>query len=286
MKNLLLIVLVGLTSITALGADFESPRTAALGGAGHAGPFLDDSIYMNPSYTSMIPTESGSVNYFFFKGPTTPAQPGGTASDDPHGHGFNVSLQDGTSEFFQAGVGFTQNNDSREVNVGASRAIIKQLGVGIGGKFIFDQTNNNPNIQDGIFSVTGIISKSIQSAFIIDNLAQTQAGLNRNLYRELILGTKFNVSGLLLLYLDPHIAPSYQYKYGHELGAELTLFSDFFLRAGTFLNSYIPAEVARGNGFGGGIGWIGPKFSIDYALQRVMIPQQCSVQNIGMTFYL
>ena len=37
-------------------ADFQSPRTAALGGAGHAAPMLNDAIYLNPSFVSFMPS--------------------------------------------------------------------------------------------------------------------------------------------------------------------------------------------------------------------------------------
>ena len=35
-------------------SDYQSPRTAALGGAGHASPLLNDAIYLNPSFSSFM----------------------------------------------------------------------------------------------------------------------------------------------------------------------------------------------------------------------------------------
>src|ERR1700733_8413006 len=98
-------------------SDFHSPRTAALGGAGHAGPLLTDSIYLNPSYASFIQSYIVSLNYGFFRGNP---QPDGTYAE--HGHLVNAAVQDGENSLFQAGVGATIKDDSKVINFGASKS--------------------------------------------------------------------------------------------------------------------------------------------------------------------
>ena len=128
-----LFLLLPICSSTARSSDFQSPRTAALGGAGHANPMLNDAIYLNPSFTSFLPSYSMSGNYAFFGGPSNCD---GCGPSDPHGHVANASIQDGRSELFQAGVGLTLLNDRKILDVGASRTVVSKLGVGIGGKWV------------------------------------------------------------------------------------------------------------------------------------------------------
>src|SRR4051812_23643954 len=77
---------LGLFSGGIWASDFHSPRTAALGGAGHAGPLLNDGVYLNPSFASFLPSYSVSGNLLLFHGPDGP-------NGDPsyHGRNYNVS---------------------------------------------------------------------------------------------------------------------------------------------------------------------------------------------------
>lgn len=266
-----------------LASDFQSPRTAALGGAGHAAPLLTDSIYLNPSYVSFIPAYVFSTNYGFYRGDQQAS--GNYAS---HGHILNVAIQDGRNEFFQAGVGGTLKEDSKLLNVGASKSILKILGIGFGGKFIFPNPGNGDKARDGIFSTTVIAAKWLQAAVIVDNVFDGRAMKAQGLYREFILGTKFSIQNLAFVYLDPHYAPNIpnQPRFGYENGLELTPLQDIFLRLGMFRNSNIP-ELGniRGRGYGFGLGWIAPRLSLDYGLKRTLEPYTNNTHNVGMTVY-
>jgi hypothetical protein len=264
-------------------SDFLSPRSAALGGAGHAGPMLNDAIYMNPSFVSFLPSYSISGNYLFFHGPSVDTEGPG----DPHGHGFNVSLQDGRSELFQAGVGFTQMEDRRVVNIGASKSIIPKFGVGVGGKFVVPNSDSSPHpIYDSLLSVTGVPLEWLQVAGIIDNLIESDQSRANGLYREYILGTKANIKGIVLAYFDPHWAPHAQDVFGHELGLEFPILQDLFLRVGNFRNANLPyLNYLRGRGYSVGFGWIGPRMSFDYAFSRVLEPVNATLHNMGATIY-
>src|SRR5436305_13181621 len=88
------------SSISAFGSDFHSARTAALAGSGHAGPLLNDSVFLNPSYASFLPTYSLALQYLKFSGPSRPGE------SDYHGRNYSVSIQDGRNELFQAGVAY------------------------------------------------------------------------------------------------------------------------------------------------------------------------------------
>ncbi len=273
-----------LVTTSALASDYQSPRTAALGGAGHAAPMLTDSIYLNPSYASFLQAQIMSFNYGFFRGGDE--QPDG--SRPIHGHMLNVGIQDGRTEMFQAGVGGTLRDWGKILNIGASKSFFSMLGVGLGGKMIFPNSGNGDKSQDLIFASTFIATAWFQTAVVIDNLVDGESMRAQGLYREYILATKFNAMNIAFVYLDPHLAPNIpgQASFGYESGLELTPMTDLFIRLGAFNNSNI-AELynARGRGYGFGLGWIGPRVSLDYGLKRVLYPVVSNTQNFGMTVF-
>ncbi len=264
----------------ALASDFQSPRTAALGGAGHAAPLLNDGIYLNPSYSSFLPTYSFATPYSPFSGPAY------GATTDFHGRMYNLSILDGRAELFQAGAGYTVRQDGAFLHFGASKSLLKTLGVGLGAKFFMSPDHSNT--QDGTLSVSFVATPWFQTALIIDNLAQTQTGKNHGLYREIILGTKFNLQGKLMAYFDPHFIPDLPNAgvFGHELGLEVSVFQDLYARFGNFRNANVPAEALNGNGWTLGMGWVAPRISFDYGYQHVVDPHSAGVHTFGATLYL
>ncbi|MGK5089934.1 hypothetical protein WDW86_20475 [Bdellovibrionota bacterium FG-2] len=285
----LLVILLSLTPglgpKLGLASDYHSPRTAAIGGAGHAGPLLNDAIYLNPSFGSFMPAYSLSANYLFFKSP----RPSGQDFDAHHGHTANVSVQDGRSELFQAGVGFTQTDASRIVNIGASKAFLQRYGVGIGAKLLLPFQENRTMIQDGLASVSLIASDWCQVVGVVDNVLETSDGKARGLYREYIAGTKLNIQSMILLYFDPHLAPSVsqlgQPSFGFESGIEFTAMSDLLLRGGIFRDAHVPFVNTRGSGYGLGFGWLAPRVSFDFAMSRISVPFIATAYTAGMTVY-
>lgn len=269
----------------AMADDFHSPRADALGGAGHAHPLLNDAIYMNPSFASFVQTYSFSVNYTPFYGGAD--EPGG--KHELHGHVLNASVQDGQSDLFQAGVGLTLRDDGKIIDVGASKAAIKKLGFGLGGKIYLPNAPNQPASDDMIFSSTFIATDWLNLAFIIDNVIADQLERSRGFYRQFTLGTKFNVMGIVMLYVDPHLAalvPN-QPEFGFQTGAEFQPFSDLYFRIGMYRSSSVPFVINMwGNGYGTGVGWIGPKLSFDFAIARLVQPTSAVNYDFGLTLYL
>lgn len=271
-------------NVAANASDFQSPRTSALGGAGHASPMLNDAIYLNPSYVSFLPTYSLSGNYSFFEGPSNCD---GCGPSDPHGHVLNASIQDGRSELFQAGVGFTELDDRKVLNIGASRSIVQRLGIGIGGKWVLPNVDSPTLLWDTMVSITFVPLDWLQLAGIVDNLFQPQNNLAYGMYREFILGSKVNVMGIVLIYFDPHLAPDVAdgNTFGHELGLEFPIMKDFFLRMGNFRYANVAAISMRASGYSAGLGWVAPASSFDFALQRVLDPVLCNVYSFSMTVF-
>lgn len=286
-RSAFLLVLWSLNLIpVAMGSDYQSPRTAALGGSTHASPMLTDAIYLNPSFGSLIGIHALTFNYTTYHGPED--ENGFSAF---HGHLMNISVIDGTTEtLFQAGVGFTRREDSNLLHVGASKNFTRKFGVGIGGKMMFphntspDQSHNR--ITDATISTTVILARWFQTALIIDNLFQSAK--EHNWYRELTIGTRFNIMQIFYIYFDPNWVPDYPdagKRYGYEAGTEFPFMSDFFLRFGMFRHANLSFENDRGNGYSAGFGWLAPRLSLDYALSRVISPANTTVHTFGATIY-
>lgn len=280
-------LLIAVPFLNAFASDFHSARTAGLAGAGHASPLLNDSIYLNPSFAAYLPTYSGSFNFTQIREPDRPDGTEGAKTRQ-----FNVAIQDGRSELFAAGVGYTLREDGSLLHVGAAKTALKQLGFGLGGKFFFTGPgvvkSGGKVVRDMTFSTTGVLSDAIQTALIIDNIFETDNGKSVGMYRELTLGTKFNVQQIVLIYADPHYTPSLpsDSKLGYELGLEFVFMSDFFLRLGNFKNTSLPSQPKlRSYGYTWGVGWIGPRMSFDFAIARALEPKLTTNLTLGATLY-
>lgn len=273
-----------LFGLTAFGADFHSPRTDGLGGAGHASPLLTDAIYLNPSFTSFVQNHAVSAEYLLYNGGTvnTPVGP-----SNYYGHNLNVSILDGSSEsLFQAGAGYTVRNDASLIHVGASKSFLERYGVGMGSKVIFPSDGSNTHYFEGSISASSILSSWFQTSFIVDNLFETATYYG--FYREFILGTKFNVDSIILLLFDPNWTPDYPTggsHLGYQMGVEFPFFRALFLRIGMFKNSMVPFENLRGDGYGVGLGWVAPRISFDYAFSDVVNPIPALSHNFQVTVF-
>ena len=253
-----------LGSISAHAVEYQSPRTLALGGAGRGGPFLNDSIYLNPSYSSFSQTYSVNAGYTWFE----------------NLRNYNASVQDARTEMLQAGVGFTKREQNSAVNLGASRMVVKRLGFGLGSKVLID-TDTQKMSSDFIFSTSFIALPWLYAAFIVDNLIQANEAQARGLYRTFFFGFKFIPTKEVMFFLDPLYSPSYSAgpKAGFSAGVELALLSDFYFRVGKFVDAEVSYLNTRGNGYGFGLGWIGPRINFDYALHRVTSNHLGSAQS-------
>ena len=257
MKNILthlIIVLFSLYSPLASAIEYQSPRTLALGGAGRAGPLLNDSIFLNPSYGSFNNIYSLDAGYTGFN----------------TGRNYDVSVQDARTEMFQAGAAYTKREQNGAINIGASKMILQQVGAGLGSKTLIDNTTNKMTT-DFTFSSTFIALQWMYSSLIIDNLIQGSEAKARNLYRTVFVGFKFMPTHEIEIFVDPLYSPDYSAgkKAGYSAGVELSLLADFYLRMGKFTDSEVSYLNTRGDGFGFGLGWIGPRINFNYALHRV-----------------
>ncbi|MBC7385717.1 MAG: hypothetical protein H7301_06100 [Cryobacterium sp.] len=259
----------------ASASDFQSARTAGLGGSGHAAPILTDAIYMNPAMIAFLNAYSVTVTRNSYSGPD---------SHEPKGALLNASIQDGTNSLLAAGVGYTRKSFGKEVTVGASSRLFQNYGIGIGGKFLFGSESKD-SAQDATVSALGSPLPWLQTSVIVDNALQTTKSKQWGLSREIILGVKVNVEKLMLIYFDPHLVPTKPAgdSYGYELGAEIPLFTDFYIRGGINRNSFQTQLNQYGRGHGFGVGWSFPRLSLDAAMTRTISPARTNNFLISIT---
>jgi len=258
--------------------DFRSPRSSALGGAGHANPLLNDSVFQNPSFASFLPVYSWSGHF--------------KPLADGRGRAYSMSVLDGRSELFQASAAYTVRDELTALHFGASRKLNPKMTVGVGAKFFYskakDQFQNSRNLN---LSATAAPFHWLQVALIGDNLVSSSNTSQLGLEREVILGTKFKVTEKVLLYVDPRarlgqgLELSEDSAFAYEAGAELQVFKDFYFRAGTFRNILHPDVRMKSRGFGYGVGWVAPRMSFDFAIEHVLVPQDRVSMNSGVTLY-
>lgn len=259
--------------------DFQGPRAYALGGAGHAGPFLNDAIYQNASYLGFSRSYSISSNGLLYTK---------QANENYRGSVVNLSAVDATSSIAQAGMGYTRRGDLQYGHLALAKSLFERTSFGVMGKAYTPRKAALKEAKfDGSASLTYIASELLQLAAIVDNIHQSAEAKSRGMLRQYTLGTKFNIQKMLLIYFDPHYTPDVTQtaRYGYQAGAEIPTFTDLFIRGGLFRSSSIPTQATYGKGWGTGFGWIGPRLSIDYAFSRVQQPARERIHTAGLSVF-
>jgi hypothetical protein len=258
----------------AVAVEYQSPRTLSLGGSGRAAPLLTDAIYLNPAYSSFVTSYSLGGSYLWFDG----------------GRNYNFSIQDSRTEMFQAGAGFSRREQGAAVNIGASKAVIDRLGFGLGMKILIDDLTGKTFIGT-LFSTSFLALDEFNASLIIDNLTENKDSRQRNAYRDIFIAMKGQPIKELQLYFDPFYSPSYVggNKSGFTAGAEFALMADFYLRIGKMVDSEVVYLNTRGDGFGLGVGWIGPKVTFEYGYHRMTAAHNGlgiqTAHSTGMTIF-
>ncbi len=268
------------------GADFRTPRTSALGGAGRANPILNDAIYLNPSFASFLPVYSWSANF--------------KALGEGRGRAYNVSVLDGRSELFQAGLAYQIRDPFTAAHLVASRKIDSKLTVGAGAKLYFSKDKSKlQNFRDFTVSATYVPLPWLQIAAVAENLDRTPEMAALGMERELILGSRFKLAEKVFVYADPHFklgdslrasataitGGAGRVMSGYEVGGEFEVFKDVYFRAGMFKNSTLSEIRSKANGVAYGMGWVGPKLSFDFAVEHILLPVDQVTHTSGATFY-
>jgi hypothetical protein len=267
--------------VNSWATEFQSPRVAALGGAGRASPLSTDAIYINPSFIPQIPLHVLSVNYLSYHGSAQNYY-------DTSGRVLNAAFQDGSKgSYFQAGVGYTKFTHGTMIHGAVAAELSQNLSLGVSVKALRPQYEVSDLKFNGSVSMTWILSKNIRAAVIGDNVLRS--AMSQNLLRELTLATKFGFSQDLGIFIDPHWYPDlgqYPESFGFEAGIEYFVSEVVCLRAGGYRNSKPNFQSERTNGLGGGLGLVFPRTAIDYSYSRQLgNPRSGFAHNVALSLY-
>ena len=275
-----MILMSGLIS-HCLASEFQSPRVAALGGAGRASPLSTDATFINPSFIPQIPLHVISVNYLLYQGQ------GGDYFQDT-GRILNAAFQDGSKgAYFQAGVGYTKFSRGSMIHTAIATELSPNLTLGLSVKALRPQYEGNNLRFNGSLSMTWNLAKALRIAVIADNVLKSAA--SQNLIRELILGTRVGFSEDLALFVDPHWYPdlgSYPQSFGLESGVEWFVSNVVCLRAGGYKNARPNFQSQLANGVAAGLGFVLPRTAIDYSYSRQLSQKnQGFAHNVAISLY-
>ncbi len=271
----ILFCLVAVIAGGATASASQSARSAALGGAGHAGPLFTEALDLNPSYLSLMNSYALSAQYLLPA--TNPGSHGGASTYAAMASSYQLPVQFGAE--------YSRSDDGAVTRLAFAREILGQFSFGVGTLFYTPLNASMLPRPEFTLSATGIINSWMRAALVLDNSLGSLT--SHGFQRVLTLGTRVSLDSIFALYLDPHWTLSGletgQERMGYELGLEVPFFEYYFLRAGTFKNAKVPLSAAAGNGFGGGVGIFFPMISLDYSFSKTVQPLSYSYHNVSLT---
>ncbi len=245
---------------SANASDYQSPRTLSLGGAGHAAPLQTDPIVMNASHAAFLPAYQVTAAFQRYKG--------STGNQEPRGRVATFAVLDGNQTTVPIGLLYSRRAQGAILALGGGYKINEAWSVGLSAKTTL-KTDTLTDNRDFSTSATYRLSKAFQFALITDNVIQNRTKANPwGQFREYTLGTKYALDKNFFFYLDPHYTPARDKKFGYEAGVEVATFSDLYIRVGKSMRSMQPHLAQYGDSLGYGFGYVGPRFSMDFAISH------------------
>ncbi len=258
-------ILLASLPLPAFGSDSQSARTAALGGAGHAGPFYTDAIYLNPSALALMRGLAISGQYVL--------PPEGVAN------AMTVAGIASLNEMpIQAGAGYARRSDGTFMHFSLARELIERVALGAGLKLFQPGRDPEKLTPELTVAATAIATDWFRASLTFDNAFGTL--VDDGMPRELVFGTRTNVASLFTVFFDPHLARS---AWGYEAGIEIPFLEYYFLRAGTFDGATVAALARPCDGYAGGFGVFFPWVSLDYAFSRATSPVSATLHTFSAT---
>lgn len=256
-------VVIGFVSLqfySTHASDYQSPRTLSLGGSGHASALQIDPIAMNMSQAAFLPAYQVSAAFQKYKG--------NDDSQEPRGRVSTFGILDGNETTTPMGVFYSRRAEGAILALGIAHKINENFSVGLSGKTTLKSSRNRIN-RDFSTSATYRLSSQFQFAFITDNvIANKDRAAPWNQYREYTVGTRYSPMNGVIFYADPHYTPSIEKNWGWEAGAEFATFADLFLRVGRSVRSYQSHLSRYGSSLGYGLGYVGPRIALDFAISH------------------
>lgn len=259
---------------------FQTTRLKSTAGAGVASMLMDESPFLNPASVGFF-TES-SLYFHKSDGTLTYEAPHDPKEKESDVKAFVVSDAKGGIKGTLAYTDEEILNESREsYSISLAHPAGKTSSMGFSYRYITDQTLE---IDDGStptkkkykptsFGILHAVNPSFTLGIVLqDPLKEVP---NETL---LLVGAQFLYEGFLALILDAGgdytktISESNLYR----AGIQFRVLDDIYLRGGTF-NDRIHQE----KGTGLGVGWVSPRFVVEYAMKNSTFLNDSSIGQLG-----
>lgn len=246
--------------------DFQTTRLNATAGAGVASILSTEAAILNPASSAFFSGNSASYQRIKTKL---------ARKDDLRGVANNkfasrnesqgIFLSDHSTEV-KGGMAYIQqqeNNFRRErIILHGAVPMSQGASMGVSYNYIQDKLRRTSNHRHQtqhqlIVGTTYIIDPDTIIALIVQDPTRTTSGEERA-----IAGFQYNIASRLTLIGDvgAQFTKDVSEKYLWRAAVQINIFSDFFLRAGKFYDN-----VTEFKGTGLGVGWIGPRFGVEFA---------------------
>ena len=239
---------------------FYPPASAALGESGRASVVPIDALFLNPAALALSQSQYEFAGLYRADsaGTDRPTIQGGGAIVD---NSPDVAASGGAYYMATRRASPSNTINDSEIGIGTGAHILERLSFGLLGKRVARSNLNGPawvkyNVNAG-FLLTP--DPNFGVAFVAYNILNDD---DLDLIPQLSMGINWNILGILRLTADvsryEKMNPERKGNLGS--GVEFDAGEGFFLRTGGIWDSYMGQRY-----WTAGLGWVGPKLSLDYA---------------------
>ena len=258
-------IFISASSYSAHIREFQTTRLNSTAGTGVASILSTEAAILNPA-TSMF-FEGNNASYQSY---TTSLQRKNTARDlnndrfPKNNRSQGLFLADSSSGI-RGGVAYLQQKENRfereRMVLHGAAPMGPKSALGVTYNFIQDvrprgmrdrhQTHHQMNI--GLLQV---LDEDTTVGLVLQDPTRTTPGEER-----LLAGFQYQIATRFVIMADvgAQYTKSFSDKYLWRAGAQINIFSDFFLRAGQFYDN-----TSESKGTGWGASWVGPRFGVEF----------------------
>ncbi len=269
MKKVIILSVLSLLGQSAYAQirEFQTSRLISTAGAGVASILSTEAAVLNPAASAFFQGSSFSYQSYRTSLQSKDNDTRTAAQDqfpkNNRSQGFFMADHSGTVKGGVAYITQDENKYERERMVLHGAAPIgNATAMGLSYNYIRDELpktfkNHRKIHHQASIGVTHIIDEDTILGLVVIDPTRTTPGEERA-----IAGFQYNLADRFMLIGDvgAQFTKNVSKKYLWRGAVQLNIFSDFFIRAGQFYDN-----VAEQKGTGWGVGWIGPRFGVEFA---------------------
>lgn len=248
--------------------NWQSTKTASLGGAGIASPTMTEGLYLNPAMFAFFTNSS-----FYFQNKDSSLEPVNTARTTQFGdqnppEGFSAAITDGSNNA-KGGFSYTDQEESatkrKKYSFGFGNTIDGNSSLGISYSYVQEQFNEGSNEINNKLHIGSIGYLNILSPQLSFAVTWNDPAWSDRYNSKTILGIHYTPVERISLLLDfgHDIKRSVNKTFNYAVATEIEVYTDIYARFGMFQDKILNIE---GQGFG--LGWVGPRLGLEFAMKK------------------